>query len=153
MEKTCHNCKKLNHFASVCKSNGNEQKQTHYMEAEKNTPASEVDDSQLSQGSDYEHLSLFRTAVNKKTTDKSVKPYCCAVTLNTTPTIMEIDTVATVSIISTHQIDLLKENGHQLEMATSLCYANTPAKICNPRAVSTYKLGTTTRHTSYHVWF
>ena len=79
------------------------------MEAENNTPASKVDDSQLSQGSDYEHLSLFRTAVNRKTTDKSVKPYCCTVTLNTTPTIMEIDTGATVSIISTHQINLLKD--------------------------------------------
>ena len=89
------------------------------MEAENDTPASKVDDSQLSQGNDYEHLSLFRTAVNKKTTDKSVKPYCCAVTLNTTPTIMEIDTGATLSIISTHQIDLLKENGHQLEMETN----------------------------------
>ena len=83
------------------------------MEAENNTPVSKVDDSQLSQGSDYEHLSLFRTAVNRKTTDKSVKSYCCAVTLNTTPTIMEIDTGAT------HQIDLLKENGHQLEMETN----------------------------------
>ena len=40
-------------------------------------------------------------------------------TLNTTPTIMEIDTGATVSIISTHQIDLLKENAHQLGMETN----------------------------------
>ena len=106
------------------------------MEAENNTPASKVDDSQLSQGSDYEHVSLFRTAVNKKTTDKSVKPYCCAVTLNT---IMEKNTGAT------HQIDLLKENGNQ----QPACVTH---KICNPRAMSTYKLGTTTRHTSYRVW-
>ena len=39
-EKHVTTVKTLNHFASICKSNCNEHKQTHYMEAENNTPAS-----------------------------------------------------------------------------------------------------------------
>ncbi|KAK6169530.1 hypothetical protein SNE40_020569 [Patella caerulea] len=110
--KTCHNCKRRNHFSSVCRSTDTSSKSTHYMETELSKTSESVNMQPVYD--EYEHLSLYRT----ETANINVKPYCCTLTLNNIPTMMVIDTGASVSIISTQQVELLRGNGQQLQIET-----------------------------------
>ena len=58
---------------------------------------------------------MYHTSMNH---GSRVKPYMCAVTLNGMPLMMEIDTGATTSIISSRQFEQIRQGSQQLQLTT-----------------------------------
>ena len=86
--KTCHKCYKENHFANVCRS-----KEAHFIENDSTNDLCE----------DAYTLSLYHTTGNH-----TVKPYECIVTMAGKVVCLEIDTGASVSLISEREWGMIK---------------------------------------------
>ena len=111
-DKTCHKCHKENHFASVCRS-----KEAHFIENDSNDLCE-----------DTYALSLHHTTGNP-----TVKPYVCTVSMAGKVVVLEIDTGASVSLISERERGMIKDSAPQLKLYTNnvsclRTYAGDPIK-------------------------
>ena len=95
--KTCNKCHKDNHFASVCRS-----KEAHFIENDSNDLCE-----------DTYTLSLHHT-----TGTPTVKPYVCTVSMAGKVVVVEIDTWASVSLISEREWGMIKDSAPQLKLDT-----------------------------------
>lgn len=102
--KTCYKCQRSNHFASVCKANGAMAK-ANYMEG----VASSVTDDLCEE---TYALSLYHTSGTNL-----VKPYVCTMTLEGTGVTLEIDTGASVSLISEKEWTRIQEASPKLTLS------------------------------------
>ena len=111
--KTCRKCHKENHFASVCRS-----KEAHFKENYSTNDLCE----------DAYTLSLHHTTGNH-----TVKPYECTVSMAGKVVCLEIDTGASVSLISEREWGMIIESAPQLTLDTNnvpclRTYAGNPIK-------------------------
>ncbi|XP_033114113.1 uncharacterized protein LOC117114547 [Anneissia japonica] len=107
--KQCHKCQRMNHFSSVCKATTPQQAaKTHFVQTK--SPA----EHELTMPTDEYELPLYKS----DTIGSHVKPYMCTVTLNGIPTMMEIDTGATTSLISEAQFKQIQIGKLNLSLMT-----------------------------------
>ncbi|XP_033105655.1 uncharacterized protein LOC117107953, partial [Anneissia japonica] len=107
--KQCHKCQRMNHFASVCKATTPQQAaKTHFVQTKSSA------EHELTMPTDEYELPLYKS----DTIGSHVKPYMCTVTLNGIPTMMEIDTGATTSLISEAQFKQIQLGKLNLSLIT-----------------------------------
>ena len=104
--KKCYRCHRENHFSRVCRAS----RETHVVQnVSQNVP------SVPHVLYDEYNMGTYHTSVNH---GSRVKPFMCAVTLNGVPVMMEIDTGATKSIISSRQFEQIRQGSQQLQLIT-----------------------------------
>ena len=121
--KTCHKCHKENHFASVCRS-----KEAHFIENDSTNDLCE---------------GAYTLSLHHATGTHTVKPYECTVTMAGKVVCLEIDTGASVSLISEREWGMIKESAPQLTLDTNnvpclRTYAGNPIKLLGKIRLNVY---------------
>ena len=100
-DKECHLCHKKGHLAKVCRSKGKKQEPTHSLR---------------DQESPTEELMEYVMVLHSNTNTTSNSPYRALINTNGNPLRMEIDTGASVSVISEETFHTIQRGEHPLQL-------------------------------------